>query len=208
MPSEVAAGRKKVKAGRFTPIEERGGSRPAFLEGIGRSRLWTCPWGERMGFSEGKKGQESGYGPREKGWASVEEGKGRSPDTPLGRERMGWLQWRKERSGVRILPWGERMGWLQWRKERSGVRILPWGERMGCLKLRNERSGVRIWPLGERMGFSGGKKGHEIGYAPGENDEIGSDPGENGWASEKERKVRSQDTSPGRKNGLQWKKDR
>jgi hypothetical protein len=28
------------------------------------------------------------------------------------------------------------------------------------------------------LGFSGGKKGHEIGYAPGENDEKGYDPGE------------------------------
>ncbi len=33
MPSEVTAGRKKVIAVRFPPIEERGGSRPAFLGG-------------------------------------------------------------------------------------------------------------------------------------------------------------------------------
>jgi hypothetical protein len=39
-----------------------------------------------MGFSEGKKGQESGYAPGEKGWASVKERKVRSQDTPRGRK--------------------------------------------------------------------------------------------------------------------------
>ncbi len=127
MPSEVTAGREKVRAVRFTPIEEGGGSRPAFLGGIGRSGLWTCPWGERMGFSEGKKCQDYGHATplgRKDGLTSVEERKVRSQDTPLGRKDG-----------------------LQLRKERSGVRIRPWGE---------------------RIGFSGGKKGQESGYAPGE----------------------------------------
>ncbi len=77
-----------------------------------------------MNFSEEKKGQESGYASGEKGRAPVEERKVRRQDTPLGRKDG-----------------------LQWRKDRSGVIIRPWGE---------------------RMGFSGGKKGQESGYDPGE----------------------------------------
>ncbi len=44
------------------------------------------------------------------------------------------------------------------------------------------------------MGFSGGRKGQESGYAPGER--------EDGLTSVEERKVRSQDTPLGRKDGL------
>jgi hypothetical protein len=60
-----------------------------------------------MGFSGGKKGQESGYVPGEKGWASAEERKVRSQDTPLWRK--DGLQLRKDRAGVRTRPCGERM---------------------------------------------------------------------------------------------------
>ncbi len=101
------------------------------------------PWGERIGFSGGKKGQESGYAPGEKGWASVEERKVRSQETPPGRK--DGLHGRKERSGVEDTPPGRKDG-LQLRKERS------WSVFMIS---RQEKGGAT---------FCEGKKGRDSGH--------------------------------------------
>jgi hypothetical protein len=61
-----------------------------------------------MSFSRGKKGQESGYVSGEKGWASVQERKVMSHETPPGEK--GWADFSggKKRSGVRLRPRGEK----------------------------------------------------------------------------------------------------
>jgi hypothetical protein len=69
----------------------------------------------------------------------------RSQDTPPG--RMYELQWRKESSVVRILPWGERMGFSGGKK----------GQGSGYVR------GEKRW-----ADFSVEKKGQGSGYAPGE----------------------------------------